>query len=346
VPIVGVRSRGSGRRHPGKPGLKIAFDRYLDQKPFGLKSLVLANAIQDPAMLKQRLGLLMFARMDMPAPRVVHARLFVNDEYVGLYEIIEPIEKAFLARVFGKDADGKVENGGYLYEYQWKDAYAFDYLGRDYRIYSELFEAKSHEEDAPALLYGPLEELFRTFNEVSQDQFEGEVNPLLDLRTFVQHLAVENFIAEHDGFLGAWGPNNFYLYRFQGRRLSQLLPWDKDEAFWDRYYDIFQGVDDNVLARRTLAVPSFYRLYLETLLACAARAMEQVSPDSTVGWLEAEVLNAIAQIHAAGSADTNKRFSNDRFDDELEKVLRFARERGPYVSREAARALARMGSNR
>jgi spore coat protein CotH len=78
--------------------------------------------------------------------------------------------------------------------------------------------------------------------------------------------SVENFVAEHDGFLGYWGPNNFYLYRFQGRKLAQLLPWDKDLVFWAADQDIFQGVNDNVLARRALAVPSLYRLYLETLI--------------------------------------------------------------------------------
>ena len=54
IPIVGLRSRGSGSRNPHKPGLKIAFDQYINQKPFGLKSIVLANGIQDPARCSQR----------------------------------------------------------------------------------------------------------------------------------------------------------------------------------------------------------------------------------------------------------------------------------------------------
>src|SRR4030095_4498983 len=66
---VGVRSRGSGSRNKRKPGLKVDFGRYLDQTAFGLKSIVLANAIQDPSMLAQRVGLGMFARMGMPSSR-------------------------------------------------------------------------------------------------------------------------------------------------------------------------------------------------------------------------------------------------------------------------------------
>ncbi|HEX6974081.1 MAG TPA: CotH kinase family protein, partial [Vicinamibacterales bacterium] len=226
------------------------------------------------------------------------------------------------------------------FEYAWKDAYAFDYLGDDLRIYAELFEAKTHETDAPTVLYGPLEQLFRTFNTVSDSQFEREVGRLLDLQQFAKHLAVENFIAEYDGFLGSWGPNNFYLYRLQNREVSQVLPWDKDMAFWDIRYDIFQNIESNVLAQRALQVPSVYRTYVETLIACARAAAEPENEDSTTGWLEAETYRTIQQIHDAGLEDENKRFGNERFDDELIKVLDFARQRGPYVLREASKALA------
>ena len=345
IPQVGIRSRGSGSRNRGKPGLKVDFGRYLDQTAFGMKSLVLANAIQDPSMIGQRIGMTMFARMGMQAPRVVHVRVFVNRDYIGLYELIEPIDKVFLARVFGDDANGKPENGGYLYEYQWKDEYAWDYLGPELRIYEELFEAKTHESDAPSILYGPLEDLFQTINEASDSQFEREVGELLDLQQFVRHIAVENFLAEHDGFLGFWGPNNFYLYRFQGRKLSQFLPWDKDLVFWARDLDIFDRVEDNVLARRALSVPSLYRLYLQTLLDCAARAEERPSPEAKVGWFEAEVRGTIAQIREAAHADENKRFNTERFEDEIEKVLRFAHERAAFVAHEARSALEHLDEN-
>jgi len=342
VPIVGIRSRGSGSRNPYKPGLKVDFGRYLDQKFLGLKSVVLANAVQDPAMLKQRVGMLMYARMGLPAPRVTHVRVYVNDGYLGLCMLIEPIDKNFLARVYGTDENGKTENGGYLYEYAWKDAYEWGYLGANLQIYRQLFEPKTHETEAPSTLYGPLEDMFRTFNDVRDRDFEREVGALIDLRQFAKFLAVDNFIAEHDGFLGFWGPSNFYMYRFQGKTVSHLLPWDKDSACWAIDHDIFQGVTANVLAKRALAIPWVYRVYVETLLACAASAMAPASPDSPIGWLEAEVLQETAQIHAAGYADVQKPFTNERFDDELNKVLTFARARGPYVVREAQKALERI----
>ena len=90
VARVGIRSRGSGSRNSHKPGIKIDFNEFVaDQKFLKQKALILANAVQDPGMLNRRLANLIFARMGLPAPRVVHARLFVNGEYAGLYELVE-----------------------------------------------------------------------------------------------------------------------------------------------------------------------------------------------------------------------------------------------------------------
>jgi spore coat protein H len=339
VAIVGVRSRGSGSRNPAKPSLKIDFGRYVDQKFLGMKSLVLANAYQDPSMLKQRAAMLFFTRMGIPAPRVTHVRVYVNDAYLGLYMLIEPIDKVFLARMFGTDAAGVPLSNGYLYEYAWKDQYRFEYLGADLRIYADLFEAKTRENEAPSLLYGALETFFRDFNEVSDDDFVSVVGAELDLKKFVRYLAVEDFLADHDGFLGYWGANNFYLYRFLSSRPMEFIAWDKDLAFWASDNDILQGAAENALTRQVLARPDLYRLYLDTLLASAAAATEPVSADSTTGWLEAEIRKETAQIHAAGLADTGKPFTNERFEDELEKVLAFAKARAEFVSRESQKQL-------
>ena len=47
----------------------------------------------------------------------------------------------------------------------------------------------------------------------------------------------------------------------------------------------------------------------------------------------------MALLRDAAHADTNKRFSTERFEDEIEKVQRFARERAGFVAREARSAI-------
>jgi spore coat protein H len=340
VPIVGVRSRGSGSRNPYKPGLKIAFAQYVDQRFLGLKSVVLVNAIQDPSMLRQRASMAFFTRMGVPAPRVTHVRVFINDQYLGLYMLFEPVDKTFLARIFGPDEQGKAQNTGFLYDYAWKDGYGFEYLGSDLQIYAELFEADTRETEAPSVIWGPLESLFKDISEAADGDFERVVGAQLDLAKFVRFIAVENFLADRDSILGHWGANNFYYYRFASSRPAEFIAWDKDLAFWAHDYDIYQGVEANVLARRVLSIPRFGRLYLEALMACAAAASEPVSEDSATGWFEAQVQLMAAQIRAPGLADEHKPYSNERFEDELQKVLAFPRNRAAFVAHEAGKELA------
>ena len=70
---AGIRVRGRTSRSPEKPGLRIDFNRYVAGQEFlGLKSLALDNLWQDPSMIRERLAMLVFDRMGLPAPRETH----------------------------------------------------------------------------------------------------------------------------------------------------------------------------------------------------------------------------------------------------------------------------------
>ena len=105
---VGIRSRGLGSRNQKKPGLRVDANRYEDIKILGASSFILDNITQDPTMMKERLAFALFRRLGQPAPRMAPARLFINDEFIGLYSIIESIDKDYLKRHLGEDS-------GYLY---------------------------------------------------------------------------------------------------------------------------------------------------------------------------------------------------------------------------------------
>jgi len=141
---IGIRSRGTGSRSGVKPGLRVDFDRYTtDQKFLGLKSVILRNNTQDPSGLRERLGMLMFRRMGLKGLREAHARLFVNNAYVGLYTMVESVDKAWLKKNYG-------ENDGYLYEFKYDvgapQPFVFRYLGADPALYVPIpFKPETHE---------------------------------------------------------------------------------------------------------------------------------------------------------------------------------------------------------
>jgi spore coat protein CotH len=320
---VAIRSRGVGSRHPLKPGLRIDFDRYdRTQTLLGLTSVVLRNNTQDASGLHERVSMKLFSQLGLPAPRTAHARLFVNDEYVGLYLLVESIDSRFLARHFA-------ETDGYLYNYQWSDEYYFEYKGADPSLYTPVpFEPENYVRDPdPA----PLVETIRLINETPIDQFVAVVGQRLDLARFVIQAAAENFVADNDGLLGYAGLNNFYLYRLRAGPYATFIPWDKSEAFKQGpTHSIIWNISDvpeslrNRLMDRAMAIQELRDLYFDTLLRCAAIA----TADS---WLEQEIVRGYDQVRQATLDDTLKPYTNDEFELDVQKLLEFARTRSDFV---------------
>jgi spore coat protein CotH len=341
---VGIRSRGLGSRSDTKPGLRVDADRYaVDQTIAGLKSFVLDNLVQDQSMLKERLTMAFFRRMGLPAPREAHARLYINNQFSGLYAVVEAIDKGFVGRTFGEDNHGGTENDGYLFEYDYTKEYKFEYLGSNLDEY-KIFDPKTHESQADTQIWQPVEDMIQTMNQAPDSTFASDMAKYLDLGLFSKHIALEAFIGEDDGILGYAGLNNFYFYRFEDTTRSQFLVWDKDNTFAAADFPIMRNVNDNVLARRTLNLPEQRNYYLDTLLAAAlsideldaetAVLDENGNPISGPGWLEREITREYNQVKTFAQNDTFKPYSTQEFEEAYLRLLEFARNRSAYVRNE------------
>ncbi len=315
---AGVRSRGGASRNGIKLGLRVDFNRYVGgQKFLGLKSIVLKNLWQDGSMMHERLAMSFFARMGQPASRESFCRLYINNEFQGLYVIVESVDNNYLARTIGEDS-------GYLYSYQKQGPFYGEYLGEELDAYKLLFEAQNHEKEGNTKLYLPIHDWLRQVNEREDGVWRERVEEYVDLQQFMTHVAIEVFLAENDGILGAEGMNNFYLYRFADSKRHRLLPWDKDNAFLVVDYSIFQRADENVLFRRAFAFADLRELYFQVLESAARSAAED-------GWLEAEVERLAEQITATVEQDTRKPFSTDAYFESVEFLKQFARQRSKFV---------------
>jgi hypothetical protein len=328
---VGIRSRGTGSRNQLKPGLRVDFDRYATEQEFlGLKSFVLDNLTQDPSGLRERVTMKLFAKLGLPAPREAHARLFVNGQYGGLYAIVESIDKRFLRRYEGLDADG------FLFEYDWIDVWQFAYRGPELEAYQAVFPAQTHEKDAISTLYDPIETFVRIANTASD--VATDLAPYLDALPFLKFLAAERYVAEWDGLTGYAGMNNFYLYRTPSRTEFKFIAWDRDNAFYSVDYSVFQGIGENVLTRRLLEIAEYRAYYVDMVLeaASAADAPEGEAVEGQVPptWLQAEIERQYAQVREAMLADANKPFTNDEFEAAIETLRAFARDRSAFVRSE------------
>jgi uncharacterized protein (TIGR03437 family) len=281
-------------------------------------------------MVHERLTERMFARMGLPHSREAHAKVFVNGEYVGLYMLVEPIDKRFLASRFGEDT-------GFLYEFSWTGAsYNFEYLGDNPGTYvPTMFEPKTRE-DNPEPEY--LIEMIRTINQEPDDTFVVAVRRFLDLDTFLVHVAVEQFMSEWDGILGFAGMTNFYLYRRDTDNAFVFLVWDKDNTFSSSDRSLWENSTNNVLMRRLMAVPELKQRYLTAVMQAA------VSAGGRGGWLDQEALRSYTQIRDAAREDPYRvclsglefvRCSWESFEESNQAVQQFAANRSGSMSSEA-----------
>lgn len=319
---VGIRSRGQGSRNPIKLGLRVDMARYTTgQKFVGLSTIILDNVWQDDAMIRERLAFTIFERMGQPAPRESFCRLFINNEYQGLYAITEEIDGTFAQRVTG-------ETDGTVFEYHYTIPWRAEDLGA-IENYKPLLEPRTHGLDADSTLYASIQQLFKEANGPDDAVWRARVEQYLDLNQFMIQVGIEQFMAENDGIMGYAGMNNFYLYRFQGTQKHRLFVWDKDNAFLFLDSPI-ATTDANVLFRRAMAYPDLRETYLQTIEQCAQLAR-------TDDWLALEIDRLIAIIFDAARADTRKQFANDRFDEAVQFLRDFAARRPQQALTEVAR---------
>jgi spore coat protein H len=327
---VGIRSRGLGSRSDAKPGLRVDVDRYSTRQEFlGLKSFVLDNLTQDRSGVKETVTMRFFTRLGIPAPRETHTRLYVNGRYAGLYGLVESVDKTMMGRMFGAIGDD-IQNDGYLFEYNYVlgRPWRFEYLGASLGPYKEYFDIKTNESHTDEQIWRPIEELVRLVNQASSADFETNLSPRLDLPAFVRYIAAQNFVANHDGFNGYDGMNNFYFYRLEDSTTHVFIAWDEDNSFQAVDYPIGMRLSENVLSRRTLEIAAYYQQYISVLDEAAS---------SAEGWMRQEMQRQFDMIDTAMQEDTQKPYSNAEYAAERDRLLSFPEARITYVRCDVAR---------
>jgi len=278
-------------------------------------------------MMHERVSMELMRKMGLPVPRETHTKLYVNGDYVGLYTIVEAIDKPFLRSVYKEDT-------GYLYNYQWANPFFFEDRGPDPATYSPSpFEPEFNSQTPNP---GPIAQMVQAINQTTDAQFQSMVGQYVDFNSFLTIIAAENFLAEQDGMIGDYGMNNFYMYRFGGKNVHTFIPWDKSNTFWSTDWPIMRNVEKNVLSRRSLGFPELLNVYRNALAMAATLA------GGPGGWLETEIAKEYQQIQAAAYADPYKLCdpgasgnlrpcSNAEFDAEVMRMVGFARVRAPDV---------------
>jgi len=322
----GVRMKGnSSFGVPIKKSFKFDFDEYDEDNPDvhfdELKKLNLNNSFKDPTMMREKL-FHEFVSVYGPACRVVHCRLFINDEYWGLYSAVEQVDKDFVQRNFGAGEDGnlyKCESsggGGFGSNLAWIDS--------NPESYWDTYELKTNEADWD---YSGIVEFIDALNNSSVADRPAELEPVADVDAMLRAIALNCLFVNLDAYNGS--AHNYYVYDRDDTGLFTHIFWDANEAFGTfrmgmppsedaREMEAFWlpsgpppgGSEPRPLMERLWEVDDYNRAYLRHL---ARFLREGFDVDS----MEPRIIEIADQIRADVYADTNKPYSNTDFEQNL-----------------------------
>lgn len=240
---VGVHIKGgcgSSRDFSEKPSLKVNIDWDDPALPgcpdgrrlLGQKHLTLNNGVQDRTASHERLAYSVFRQEGIPAPRLAHARVFVNGQLYGLYQHVESLDRRFLARWFGSN-DGMLYEGTY-----WCDLVAENLPpdgSDDYCLTKEFSQDECDGEPTPGADpedYTKLAELITTLDSIPGDQFYEQIQGVFDIDRLLGTWAVETITGHWDGY-NYNIVNNYRVYRDPSTNLWTIIDTGVDQTFED-----------------------------------------------------------------------------------------------------------------
>ena len=199
---------GSFRQLDDRPAFTVNFGRLAPgQKFHGLRKLHLNNSVQDTTYLSEKICREMFEAAGVPSPRAGHAVVDLEGRLLGLYVLVEGIDKQFLGRYF-KDTKGNLYDG---------------HSQNDVTQRMRTNSGESRKEQSA------LQALANAIREPDLQRRLTAVEKTLDLERFISFIAMEIIVCHWDGY--ALNRNNFRIYHDRDAERLVFLPQGLDQTF-------------------------------------------------------------------------------------------------------------------
>lgn len=280
VASVGVRLKGLNSLNvpmegpiplDGKYPLKVDFNTFGGPRFHDVDEINLGRNGSDPSLMRERLAERVYLAMGVPASRSSHAHLTVDGAPVGLYTMVQVIDKRYLKERFGTANhadDGNlykcVHNSLGVCSLEWRGATKEDYIQAEgcaagYETCGLLL--KTNEDDPAQNDYADLIHLLDVLNHTPDEELAEALEPIFDVDSFLRLWAVAFAIGNWDSYFGKG--HNFYLYHRPDTGRFMMLPWDLDLTYEapscspDPTELACWGGDQKPLTARLLKVPAY-----------------------------------------------------------------------------------------
>ncbi|MEM8908076.1 MAG: CotH kinase family protein [Bacteroidota bacterium] len=233
---VGVRFKGNSsyysvrNSNSSKLPFNVKVNYIKKEQTFkgGYKTLKLSNVFRDPSFLREVLSY-EIANRYLPSSRANFSKVYVNEEYLGVYNNTESIDKVFLRKHFGYDQGTLVKCDPSWSKKQASkcpkgDKASLMYLGEDSLCYESLYEIKS---DAG---WKDLISLTKVLNKKNED-----LEKYLNIDQVLWMHAFNNVLVNLDSYAGRLC-HNYYLFQ-DSFGLFQPILWDMNLSIGGFRYD-------------------------------------------------------------------------------------------------------------
>lgn len=307
VSNVGFRLRGNTSRSSAKKSFKVSFNAFTQGLKYkGLEKMNLNGEHNDVSIMRAKISHEILTNSDLIAARTSYVKLFINEEYKGLYLNVEHIDEEFIQKRF------PANDSGNLYKCNW--GADFTYWGPNQSNYQFVYELKTNETTND---YSALINLINTVDNSSNTNFPCQIEELFDVYSYLKNAAFEILIGQWDGYI--FNKNNFYLYQRPSDGKFVYISYDLDNTFGVDWFDIdwstrniytWSGNENRPLFNRLMEVPYYKRIFSDY--------MEQILQENFNSTNLLARLNEIQiLITDAGLSDTYKGldygFTNDDF---------------------------------
>lgn len=252
----------------------------------------------DPSYIREQLAYDVIKSTGLLSSEFSFVRVFINDQALGLFGIIDTFHDPWLANSFAGGAK-KYKNGN-LYQgvFQTAQSSAMNhtsdlsyynnvtaYEEGQYKIKVEASKGKSGD-------YAPLIE-FTKFIDTAPTNGSDAVaawNEVLDTDSFLRSMALEVILGYSDGYFTM--ADNYYLYQNLDTGKFFYISSDMDltmgscmfklDDMWSGNYKTFPGLTTRPLMNKILEVPEFKQQYEELLVNITQKLVNPVTMNDRI----------------------------------------------------------------
>ncbi len=315
---VGVRLKGnSSYNHPGnKKAFKIDFNKYVTGQNYdGLKKLNFSNGFKDPSIIREKIFFDVSHAAGVKAPRTSFANVYMNGTFWGFYTVVEQIDDQFLDWAI-LDDDGNLFKAGDNFD-PGEGAADLEYYGDAQSSYEGRYELKTNEEEND---WTDLVEFLDWVNNSSDEEFAAQLEEKIELTDFLRSLALDNLFSNLDSYLGS--ARNYYIYHNSTTDKWEWIKWDGNEAF-GRYTNGVNGMETLALDYVNSSRPLIERIYNDNELyqQYLIEMCDITENYFNSNYIDTRIDEVVELIQESVYADTEKQYSNEDFDTNIESNL-------------------------